>query len=104
MFPQERIAGLGMFLHAERSRLEALDGMAGGTIACEAALGELSLMRIGQMAVHAFLEGDRRVEVSRLVTAFARHRPMPAEKRKSRFGMVKSRRQLHLFPGNRVVA
>lgn len=104
MFSFEWITRFRVLLHVECRRAKAFDRMAGRTIAPESAAGKLTPVRIGRVAVDAFLEADGGVEVTRLVAALARHRFVSSEKRKGRLGMVESLRQLHLFPRSCVVA
>lgn len=98
VFALERITRLRMLLHAERRTLERFDPVAERAVGAEPALRELSPMGIGQMAIHALLERYGCLEVARLMTAFAGHRLVSAEKWKRCFRMIETLRELHLFP------
>lgn len=73
MLPREWITRLRMLLHSECRRAKAFDRVAGRTIASESAARKLTPVRIGHVAVDAFLEADGGVEVTRLVAAFTGH-------------------------------
>lgn len=107
MLALERIRGRRVFPQPESGRREAFDGVTRCALAPIDALGELSTMRIRPMTIHAFLKGQRLVEVSSLVALHAVHGGVPPEKTESGFGVVKVLAQLcrgHLLPSRRAVA
>lgn len=60
----QRISRGCVVLHGEFRGFEAIHRMAGGALSSSGALGELSLVRIGLVAIHTLLEGQRLLEIS----------------------------------------
>lgn len=107
MLALERIRGRRVFPQPESGRLEAFDGVTRCALAPIDALGELSTMRIRPVTIHAFLKGQRLVEVSSQVALHAVHGSVPTEKAELGSRVVKVLPQLcrgHLLPSRRAVA
>ena len=96
-----------MFLHSERRGPPAVYVVARGALPAIGTLGELSFMRVGPVAVHAFLEGERLFEVSVGVAQGAVHAGVLAFERELGFGVIEpliDRLQRDFLPPVRVVA
>jgi hypothetical protein len=63
----KRISRSGMFLEAKQGWAKALYGVARGALDTAGPLGKLSVVRIRLVAIHAFLEGNRLLEIAVLM-------------------------------------
>lgn len=84
------ICGLRVIRHREGRRFPSFHRMTGRALAAIRPGCELTLMRIRLVAVHAFLEGNRLLEVAASVALNATHRRVFAEQREFRFGVVEA--------------
>lgn len=64
MLPFQRIGRGGMKFRRKRRRFEAIHGVAGRAPCAPGPLGELAVMRIGLVTIHALGERDRFLELS----------------------------------------
>ena len=64
VLPLQRIRTGRVLFHRERRRLPSLDGVTGGALATARTLGELAVVRIGLVAIHALLEYQRLLEIA----------------------------------------
>lgn len=84
------IRGLRMICCREGRRFPSFHRMTGRALAAIRPGCELTLMRIGLVAVHAFLEGDRLLEVATSVALNATNRRVLAEQGEFRFRVIES--------------
>lgn len=97
----------GVFLRGESRRLPSVHGMAPGTLAAAGAPGELPVVGIGLVAIHALLEGQRLLEISASVALRAIDGGVFSLQRIFRFGVIETlvnRRKGNLFPAGGIVA
>ncbi len=88
MFPLQRIGGRLVLLERKKAGLEAIYGMTGSTLTGIGALDELSAMWIRLVAVHAFGEDQRLLEIAVSVALQAVHRLVFALQRVSGPGVI----------------
>jgi hypothetical protein len=104
------LQGIGrgrVILYGKCRGLESIDGMAGGALATTRSPGELSLVRVRLMTVHALLKGERFFEISIRVTLRTFHTGMLAQQRILSGGMIEAladRLCRHSLPSAGVVA
>jgi len=101
------IRAQGVFLHREGGRLPSFDRMTGGALASVRALGELPVVRIGLVAIHALREDKRLLEVSTGMALGTVDRNVLALERELRLEVIEALvHRLHrdLLPSARVVA
>lgn len=106
MLTLERIRRHRVFLDSELSRFEAVDVVAGRAFISTCALGKLSPVRIRAVTICTLLKYQCSSEISSGVALHTFHLGVPAKKRKSRLGMVKSAiqcRRRKLLPASRAV-
>ena len=77
-----------MFRQPKCCRLEAVYSVAGCALTPVDALGELAMMRIRPVTIHALLKGYWLLEISRFVALHTTHFSVLAEKRKFGLGVV----------------
>ena len=86
----QRIGAGGVFLHREGRRFPSLHGVAGGAFYAARTLGELAVMRIGLVTIHALLEYQRFFKVSVGVALGAIHGLVLAFEGKLGLGVVEA--------------
>src|SRR5450631_1860222 len=103
----QRIRAGGVFLHGKRRGLPALHVVAGSALPAVRTLGELPVVRIGLVAVHALLEYQGLFEISVRVALGTIHSRVLALQRELGLRMVEAlvdRLQRNLLPPARTVA
>jgi hypothetical protein len=103
----QRVGRRRMLGYCEGGGLEALNRVARAAVAAILARIELPMMRIVLMAIQAFLESNRPVEIPSQVTQFATHSRVLAQQGVLRGGMIKAltyRGRGDLFPTRRRMA
>ena len=107
MFPFERIGGGRVIFHRECRGFEAIDGVASRTLRPLRPLGELAVMRVGLVTVHARSKRDRLLEISTRMAERAVHGHMLSLQRVLRLGVIEvliHRSQGNLLPTRGAVA
>ena len=79
VFPFQRVSRRRVVVHRELGGLEALYRMARGALTTSGALGELPVVRIRLVTIHALLEGQRLLEVSASVALHTLYRRVLAQ-------------------------
>src|ERR1700675_547725 len=100
----QRIGAGGVFFHREGRRFPSLHGMAGSALYAARTLGELAVMRIGLVTIHALLECQRLLKVSVGVALGAVYGLVLAFEGKLGFGVVEALidgRERNLLPSTR---
>lgn len=102
----QRVGGGRMFLDPELRRFPSVHGVTGRALASVGPLRELSSVRIGLVAIHALIEGDRLLEVALRMTLHAFHLRMLAQQRVLCLRVIEIRAQSRgdLLPARRRVA
>ena len=107
MLALQRIRAGGVLLHRKGRGLPSLHRVAGGALPAVRTLGKLPVVRIGLVAVHAFLEHQRLFEIAAGVALGAIDAGVLAFQRKFGLGVVEAfvdRLQRNLLPPARAVA
>lgn len=104
VFPVQREAGSVVIGDSKRSLFEALNRVARFAAAAVCTVRELSMMRIGLMAVGAKAVRNRRLEVSAAMARLALHLHMLTQQGKPGFGMVEVRHEGRLLPASSAMA
>ena len=78
VFPFERICGSGMIFCRKGRRLKTIHGVARRALSTSGPLGELAVVWIGLVAIHAFRKRNRLFEISTCVAERAIHGHMLA--------------------------
>ena len=73
VFPFERIGRGRVIFRRERRRFETFHGVAARALRTSGPLGELAVVRIGLVTIHALCERDRLFEISTSMAARAIH-------------------------------
>lgn len=93
-----------MFFHTEKAGLPRVHRVAFGALALSRAGLKLTFVRIGIVAIRAFLEGERFPEISSRMAIRATNLDVRPEKRKFRLRMVELSRHADMFPTARIMA
>src|SRR3954468_16966022 len=102
----QRVSGRGVLLHREEGWLPTLHVVTGGALAAVRALCKLSVVGI-LVAIHTFLEGERLLEISALMSLRATYCGVLAEEGELGFRVVEALAygfQVDLLPSAGVVA
>ena len=104
MFTFQRIVRSRVFFNAKLRWLPAFDGMAFRTLSLARPRLELTLVRIGGMAIRALSKGQLLLEIASAMAIAAGNFHMRSQQRVFRFRMVELHGRAHFFPTGRGVA